>query len=120
MRIVARRSDTLFNPIFAEMPIIVVGLSPHTAPVALRERFAFAEARVPAVLQRLRESRVADEAVIVSTCNRVELYAATGLDPQRAIAALRDFLLDCHDYHDPLAPPTSPPPRPASGGPPFR
>ncbi len=102
MRIVASRSDTRLNSIFPEMPIIVVGLSHHTAPVALRERFAFAEARVPAVLQQLRESRVADEAVIVSTCNRVELYAATGLDSQRAFAALRDFLLDCHDYHDPL------------------
>ena len=51
MRIVARRSGLTPNLILPEMSIIVVGLSHHTAPVALRERFAFAEARVPAVLR---------------------------------------------------------------------
>ena len=47
----------------------------------MRERFAFAEARVPAALQSLRDSGVADEAVILSTCNRVEIYAVTQLEP---------------------------------------
>jgi glutamyl-tRNA reductase len=55
--------------------IVVVGLSHHSSPVALRERFAFAEARVPAVLQLLRTQRIVEEAVILSTCNRVEIYA---------------------------------------------
>src|SRR5260370_28814026 len=101
MRIVASRSDTRFNSIFPEMPIIVVGLSHHTAPVALRERFAFAEARVPAVLQRLRESRLADEAVIVSTFNPVELYAATRLAPPPALAALRHLFPHRPDFPRP-------------------
>ena len=82
--------------------LVVLGLSHHSSPVALRERFAFAEARVPAVLQSLRASGVADEAVILSTCNRVEIYAVTQLEPPRAFAALREFLLNCHDYRDPL------------------
>ena len=84
------------------MPIIVLGLSHHSSPVSVRERFAFAEARVPAALQSLRDSGVADEAVILSTCNRVEIYAATQLEPARAFTALRQFLITCHDYRDPL------------------
>ncbi len=84
------------------MPLIVIGLSHRTAPVNVRERFAFPDARVPEVLRQLRDSGAATEAVILSTCNRVELYAVTNLEPRAAFAALRDFLLNCHDYRDPL------------------
>src|SRR3982750_160695 len=84
------------------MPILVIGLSHHSSPVALRERFAFSEARVPATLQLLRQSGIAEEAVILSTCNRVEIYAHTTFDSREAFAAMRQFLLDCHEYRDPL------------------
>jgi glutamyl-tRNA reductase len=84
------------------MPLVVIGLSHHSAPVTVRERFAFAEARIPAVLQLLRDSGIASEAVILSTCNRVELYAVTALEPHRAFPELQDFLVKCHDYRDPL------------------
>src|SRR3954463_13309777 len=84
------------------MPIVVIGLSHHTSPVTIRERFAFSEARIPATLQLLRDSGLADEAVILSTCNRVELYAATSMDPAKAFAALQEFLVHCHEYRDPL------------------
>src|SRR5688500_5652109 len=79
--------------------LVAIGLSHHTAPVALRERFAFGEARVPATLQSLRDSGLADEAVILSTCNRVELYVAT---TRGALGELRQFLINCHEYRDPL------------------
>src|SRR5436309_10220420 len=84
------------------MALLVLGLSHHTAPVALRERFAFAEARVPATLQLLRDSGLAEEAVLLSTCNRVELYVATSLEPRRAFAELHHFLLHSHNYRDPI------------------
>src|SRR5713101_7132952 len=84
------------------MPIVVIGLSHHSSPVSVRERFAFAEARVPAALQLLRDSGAADEAVILSTCNRVEIYAATSLEPRQAFAALQEFLVGIHEYRDPL------------------
>jgi glutamyl-tRNA reductase len=84
------------------MSFVVIGLSHHTAAVALRERFAFAEACVPATLQRLRESGVADEAVILSTCNRVEIYAVTSLEPRKSFVALQEFMVHCHDYREPL------------------
>jgi len=84
------------------MPIVVIGLSHHSSPVTVRERFAFAEARIPAALQLLRDAKVAEEAVILSTCNRVEIYAVTPLEPPQCFTVLRDFLLNCHDYRDPL------------------
>ncbi|MGH7994086.1 MAG: glutamyl-tRNA reductase, partial [Limisphaerales bacterium] len=75
------------------MNILVIGLSHHSSPVELRERFAFAEAKIPGALKSLSESGVAGEAVILSTCNRVEIYAATILEPARAFAELKQFLL---------------------------
>ena len=82
--------------------LLLLGLSHHSAPVTVRERFAFAEAEVPITLRSLRESGIASEAVILSTCNRVEIYAVTQLEPPRAFAALRDFLVNCRDYREPL------------------
>ena len=82
--------------------IVVLGLSHHSSPVELRERFAFAEARVPAVLQLMRDEGLVNEAVILSTCNRVEIYASTSLDSAKAFAELKEFLVTCHDYRDPL------------------
>ena len=84
------------------MSIVVIGLSHRSSPVELRERFAFAEARVPETLRQLRQQGIADEAVILSTCNRVEIYAATSLEPVSAFAALKEFLVNCHEYRDPL------------------
>jgi glutamyl-tRNA reductase len=84
------------------MALVVIGLSHHSAPVALRERFAFEDARVPAVLEMLRTARVAEEAVLLSTCNRVELYAVTSSEPPAAFDHLRQFLVMAKDYSDPL------------------
>ncbi len=85
------------------MSLVVIGLSHHSSPVEVRERFAFDDARVPAVLKSLRESGLAAEAVILSTCNRVEIYAITTQEPSRAFNGLREFLLSCHNYVDPLS-----------------
>lgn len=84
------------------MHVVVVGLSHHSSPVTVREKFAFAEARIPAALATLRETGLAEEAVILSTCNRVEIYAATSLEPRQAFAELQEFLVRIHDYRDPL------------------
>jgi glutamyl-tRNA reductase len=84
------------------MALVVIGLSHHSAPVALRERFAFEDARVPAVLEMLRNARVAEEAVLLSTCNRVEIYAVTSTEPPAAFDHLREFLIMAKDYSDPL------------------
>ena len=74
------------------MPIVVVGLSHHSSPVEVRERFAIDAKRVPQLLQDLRASGRAEEAVILSTCNRVELYAVTPDSAQDSCNDLKQFL----------------------------
>ena len=83
--------------------IYVIGLSHHSSPVTIRERFAFADARVPAALGALRDSGQVEEAVILSTCNRVEIYASSALAPRNAFEALQEFLVKIHDYRDPIS-----------------
>lgn len=84
------------------MPIVVIGLSHHTSPVESRERLAFSEAAIPEALRKLRQAGAADEAVILSTCNRVEIYAATAADEPMAFRALLQFLLAHHNCTEPM------------------
>jgi glutamyl-tRNA reductase len=84
------------------MPLIVIGLSHHSSPVAVRERFAFPDAAIPAALEKLRQTGIVTEAVILSTCNRVEIYAATELPERQARLELRQFLLDHHNCREPI------------------
>jgi len=60
------------------MSLVVVGINHRTAPVDVRERVVFEPARVPDALRELRTLPEVQEAVIVSTCNRTELYCVTG------------------------------------------
>ncbi len=77
------------------MHIIVVGLSHKTAPVELRERVAFAPTAMERPLRSLMGLPDIVEALIVSTCNRVELYATTR-DVEAGIVQLRHFLAQFH------------------------
>ena len=56
------------------MHILVVGLNYKTAPVEIRERFTFQENDLAQALAKLRSTKSILECVIVSTCNRTELY----------------------------------------------
>jgi glutamyl-tRNA reductase len=58
------------------MAFNILGLNHRTAPVALREKVAFNEERLIAALRALRQERGVAEAVILSTCNRTEVYWA--------------------------------------------
>lgn len=58
------------------MTILAFGLSHDTAPVALRERVAFAPEAVADHLHQVRRELGLDEVAILSTCNRTEIYAA--------------------------------------------
>ena len=80
------------------MSVVVIGLSHRSAPVQLRERFAFAGEKIPGALAALRESGLATEAAILSTCNRVELYIVTPLAPETAFVELKKFLIAHHAY----------------------
>src|SRR5882672_2867065 len=58
------------------MHLLLVGISHRTAPVELRERVDFQARGVAEALRALAERGSAREAVVVSTCNRAELYVA--------------------------------------------
>lgn len=55
---------------------VVVGLSHKTAPIEVRERLAIGRDALPEVLARLLREPAIGEAMVLSTCNRVEVYAA--------------------------------------------
>jgi glutamyl-tRNA reductase len=84
------------------MPFIVAGLSHRSSPVTVRERFAFADAVIPQALETLKRETGAAQAVILSTCNRVEIYAVTDGAEGDAAAGLRRFLTDYHRWTEPL------------------
>ena len=56
------------------MQLIVLGLNHKTAPVEIRERFNFSQDRTVRVLRRLINNDNINEVVLLSTCNRTELY----------------------------------------------
>lgn len=56
------------------MQLTVLGLNHRTAPVEIRERFNFTADRVASIIRRLRNYDNIPEAVLLSTCNRTELY----------------------------------------------
>ena len=67
------------------MSLYVLGINHQTAPVALREKVAFAADALPPALDSLRALPDVREAVLLSTCNRTELYAHVDGD-DRALA----------------------------------
>jgi glutamyl-tRNA reductase len=69
------------------MQVVCLGLSHKTAPVELREKFAVGDSHVGEVAAKLARVPGLDEAVVVSTCNRVEYYAAAE-DPGAALKTL--------------------------------
>lgn len=83
------------------MSFIVYGINHHTAPVAIRERVVFTPENTPLTLHALLQSGAANEAMILSTCNRTEIYGQTS-DPQQFTHWLSHHLpaMDStnHDY----------------------
>lgn len=56
------------------MTVLALGINHKSASVALRERLAFTPERLPEALKTIRHETGCDEAVILSTCNRTEIY----------------------------------------------
>ena len=74
--------------------LVCVGLNYKTTPVEVRERLAFPEAVVPQAVKNIRELPGFAESVVLSTCNRVELYASHELpEAPQSHDALRDYLV---------------------------
>ena len=74
------------------MSIFCLGVNHKTAPVEIRERLAIAEKAIPTHLSEICELGDVTEAVVLSTCNRVEVYGAS-TDPGGALDALVDYMV---------------------------
>lgn len=77
------------------MEVVVVGLNHRTAPIEIRECLAFPEDRLGEALGRVLSLPSVREDIILSTCNRVEIYAATW-EIDQAIRDLKSFLSHYH------------------------
>jgi len=84
----------MFEPTDNRSGLVCVGLNYKTTPVEVRERLAFPEAQVPEAVRQVRGLPGFEESVVISTCNRVELYAAHTLaSGPDSHTALRDYLV---------------------------
>ncbi len=85
------------------MQLLAVGLNHTTAPVSLREQLAFGPEQLGHAVVAARnwfsgvDARGSDEAAILSTCNRTELYAASETD--QPLDASAHFLADYHQLN---------------------
>jgi len=71
--------------------IILIGINHKTAPVEVRECIAFDKDESAAALETLRRTPFILEALLYSTCNRVELLVVTD-DKARAVEAAKQFI----------------------------
>jgi glutamyl-tRNA reductase len=78
------------------MELLVIGLNHKTAPIEIRERLAFQEGEIGKALSQAKSLPSLKEAMILSTCNRVEIYAAAR-ETEKAILDLKNFLSQYHD-----------------------
>lgn len=75
------------------MTLLAFGVNHHTASASVREQCSFAPDDVPLAMQSIRHERLADEVVMLSTCNRTELYLANAERPTH----LYEWLADSRD-----------------------
>jgi len=78
------------------MPILAIGISHRRAPVELLERVAFADEELPKAYRRALDDEAIEEAVILSTCNRVEIYGSVPAY-HAGFLALKRLLCEPHE-----------------------
>lgn len=80
---------------------MVIGLSVHTTPVEMREKLAIPEAEWPRAIGELCNLNHIEEAAVLSTCNRMEIYLVA-LSQHRGVKEVTEWmskvrvLLRCH------------------------
>lgn len=87
------------------MPLVVIGINHRTAPVEIREQIVFASGELPAALRELAAVAGVRESLIVSTCNRTEIYCCSdsGTEPlSEWLAGWHDLAAHNLDIHDSL------------------
>ena len=80
----------------AEVNLILVGVNHKTTPVEIREKLAFTKGKIEESVERLFNFPDIIEHTILSTCNRVEIYARANCQDS-AIKAIKQFICDFHE-----------------------
>ena len=78
------------------MSLVVVGTNHQHSSIELREKIAFSKKRLTDALSFLRQTSSLKAVVIVSTCNRVEIYASSR-NPKEAIEQIDEFIYRYHE-----------------------
>lgn len=78
------------------MEIVVIGLNHRTAPIELRERVSFTPEEARLASEQLRSRGVLSETLVLSTCNRSELYGVPSESAKDSAAAMELFLATFH------------------------
>lgn len=73
------------------MNLFTVGLNHRTVPLPIREKFTVSDSRIPELLQTLLTRGYLEEGIILSTCNRFEVYGVTSLF-EHSLVGLERFL----------------------------
>ncbi len=74
------------------MSLVVIGISHHTCPVDMREKLAFTQEAIKCAFDVIRNAMNGAGAVIISTCNRVEMYLSYQESPGKLQELLREAL----------------------------
>ncbi len=79
------------------MEIVLVGLNHRTAPVEVRERVSFTAEQAQRAAVELRARGILDETLVLSTCNRSEVYGVPPETTHECAAGLSSFLSEFHE-----------------------
>jgi glutamyl-tRNA reductase len=78
------------------MEIVLVGLNYRTAPVEVREKASFSGEQAQRAAEELRSAGILEETLVLSTCNRSEVYGVHAVANHESAAALSSFLSRFH------------------------
>jgi glutamyl-tRNA reductase len=79
------------------MEIVLVGLNFRTAPVEVRERVCFSNEQALRASEELRSHGILEETLVLSTCNRSEVYGVNPTGNRESAAALSSYLSKFHE-----------------------
>jgi glutamyl-tRNA reductase len=78
------------------MEIVLVGLNHRTAPIEVRERVSFTNEQARRAAEQLRERGILEETLVLSTCNRSEVYGVPPESSHECAPGLSSFLSEFH------------------------
>ena len=78
------------------MNLAVIGINHKTAPVEIREKFSFSPKQIIEVNRILKKEGILSENLILSTCNRMEIYAVAD-QMSDYLGSIKDFLSRFHN-----------------------